>query len=430
MKTSINRNPDRAVNTFFIVLVTLFFSSIVSFILTDGHSFYSQFYYDKNDYFMDFFNPIKFAASDNPYQFKEMGAIYPPIAYVIFNTLGRYLPGIENLTAFEIRSTQFGMIEYIIFILVCLCSLFYLMNKHLCSNEYRKLFFLGALLFSAPMLYLIERGNILLLVVVLILFYTLYSDSKNAGLKEAAIICLALAASIKIYPAVLGLILISRRQYILAARCTLYGVIFFCFPFLLYGGLPAFFTFISNLQYGIADTFFKDISIYTRVDLATVLGLPYFLFKGDFAGIDFIAKIISIPLSVQFAVGSFVFSEKWKKVLCLTCVMLVFPPFSYAYCIVLYLIPIFLFLTEKHYSDTDVIFSFLFAILITSLPFMSIFLSRYVSLNVVFQNVTQLCLFAVLFLQVLKREIELVKTRLCNRSAYKHGSSEYTGQSF
>ena len=78
---------------------------------------------------------------------------------------------------------------------------------------------------SYPVMFCLERGNILILSVVFAMFFIFFKDSDNKFIKELSYISLAMSAGIKIYPAVFGLTLIIEKKYKEALRLLFYGFI-------------------------------------------------------------------------------------------------------------------------------------------------------------------------------------------------------------
>lgn len=56
-------------------------------------------------------------------------------------------------------------------------------------------------------------------------------------LRELALICLACAAAMKLYPALFGLLLLSDKKYKEAVRAVIYGIVLLVVPFFFMGGV-------------------------------------------------------------------------------------------------------------------------------------------------------------------------------------------------
>lgn len=105
-----------------------------------------------------------------------------------------------------------------------------------------------AVVLSAPVMCgAIERGNISLLTAILVLAALYLKDSDNRFLRELAMILIAMAAEIKVYPAIVGLVYIKEKRYKEAVRLVIYGLLFFLVPFAFTGGIAGFIQYIKIL---------------------------------------------------------------------------------------------------------------------------------------------------------------------------------------
>ena len=102
------------------------------------------------------------------------------------------------------------------------------------SSKNKKLLGL-ALLISMPVMFSFERGNQINLAFALTMFFVAYYNDERKNMKELALISLALSASLKLYPAVYGFILVKEKKWKETFRLFIYGVCAFFLPFLVYG---------------------------------------------------------------------------------------------------------------------------------------------------------------------------------------------------
>ena len=78
-------------------------------------------------------------------------------------------------------------------------------------------------------------------------------NSEKEIVKHIAFISLAVSASIKIYPALFGLILIRDKRWKDALICCMYGIIIFLAPFMFFGGIKNVGLMIANILNCTAD---------------------------------------------------------------------------------------------------------------------------------------------------------------------------------
>ena len=64
------------------------------------------------------------------------------------------------------------------------------------------------------MLFMIDRANVLCLVVALSALFVAGYRSENALIRHLSYVCLGLAAAIKLYPVVLGLLVLREKKWI------------------------------------------------------------------------------------------------------------------------------------------------------------------------------------------------------------------------
>lgn len=218
-------------------------------IFYNENSLLGMFFYNSVDTFMDFFNNLKDGYTRRPY---ENGCIYPPFAYLIYAFFSSMIPKSMMETGlmdyFSIRNIQTGLISFAYFLLfgVLLYTIIIVGIKKFSAKD--KLLLGICLLMSNPFLYALERGNMIIWAGAFLLFFFVYKDSDVKWQREIAFICLAFAASLKIYPELAGLILVSERRWKDVVKCLVYGLIVFIVPFAFMGGISEVFRMIENIK--------------------------------------------------------------------------------------------------------------------------------------------------------------------------------------
>ena len=77
------------------------------------------FFLDPDDYFMDFFNVVAYAAGGNPYMHLPASeSAYPPLNYLMYYPLAG-LGDYQNSTAFDVRNSQLAIMSLVIFLVFC-----------------------------------------------------------------------------------------------------------------------------------------------------------------------------------------------------------------------------------------------------------------------------------------------------------------------
>lgn len=210
------------------------------------------FYQDTSDTGMDFFHSIEYTRGRRPYE--QYGTLYPPLANLFFYVIYLMVPSnvaqhwgntfSESLnlrnTAADLRLDQAPLMAYFFFLMVCVIFL-YAMIDYALRDERRGCakWAAAAMILSYGSLYAVERGNIVLLCVALCLVFVLFYRSESKMLKEIALLSLAVSAGLKLYPALLGVLLIKEKDWKAATRCVIYGVCSVILPMFAFEGLSA-----------------------------------------------------------------------------------------------------------------------------------------------------------------------------------------------
>lgn len=404
---------------FLCVLLFAILSSLMMILRTHGQSMSTLLFNNVNDTWMDLFNPISFTASGVPYEYVDMGAIYPPMAYLVFHLFEFFFPinQLYDLTSYEYRFTQAGFLLAILYTLICSALFVYFLYRKLQDKEAVRILFPLSIILSGPYLYLMERGNILLLTLLLLTGFVIGQDSPKRIVREFSFVCLALAAAIKIYPAIFGLWLIQQKRYKEAIRCAVYGILCFFVPFYFFGGLPTVKVFLDNLVTYTGSESLAAAGIGYRVDLAAIFGNISLFTHGSAApGVSF-GNAIIIPMALLILINFIILKKSWKKMLCLTVLMVALPSFSYTYAMVFYSLPALFFLMDKHHTRTDYCYALCLAGTLAPLAFgQTQFFSGFdtgypLTLTVFVENLCQFLLILILSIQALGRSVLFLKDR-------------------
>ena len=255
----------------------------------------SPFLYDKSDTFMDLFNPLLWAY--NKGRFSEWGSVYPPLNFLILKALNFLCHGSSQGDAFYLRENSRTLISGFIFLYLLVPIL--VLKTRLWEKFYldEKTIIYFFIVFSTPMLFTLERGNL----IVLTLFFLSLAVSMPGFLRALSI---AILINIKPYFFLLIIYYIAVRNWRgFLICCTLSGFIFI----------------ITGLALG-ADflIFFKNIFTYSqdliKHSLREVMAFPssisaFSYVISDPAGL----KASSLPLnseSAKYLVGS-IGALKW-----------------------------------------------------------------------------------------------------------------------
>ena len=296
-------------------------------------------YVDRNDTTMDFFNTV---AASNNYTLREIFTdkielvTYPPVATVFFWVYSRFLTEYvvdHNPSGFELRDNQFALYPFLLlWIFMMIWTYDLVMNKKEGTHIEKQWFALSCVL-SYGFLTGIERGNAIMLCPMLVLAFLSWYDSSNKVLREIGLIALALAAGMKIYPAIFGVLLLTEKKYREAIRTIIYGAIaMFGFP-LYYGGFTPVVTWLGNLvsYTEVNDPTYNLAGCSFRLTIKSIL----VLFGFDKAILDNAQSMATTVGYIILIVGilfCFKTDKLWKKITLLSCVSIQAFSLSFDYC--------------------------------------------------------------------------------------------------
>lgn len=315
--------------------------------------------------FTDHFRHIAFASDMKNFYFNTQDATFPPFAYLLYYLLYRINPSDWNVNQWkDCKDYQYNMVVYIMLIVLLVLFFKYIIDRQLkdYSNETR-FFFIIAVLLSAPVMAgAIERGNISLLTALLILMALSLKDSEKAWQRELALIFIAMAAGIKLYPAIVGVIYIKEKRWKEAARLVVYGLAVFLVPFVFCGGIAGLIQYLKILF------FFEGQGYrsYTNIRNYLLAVSDWFGQYKNAAGFVKYFKIIENLYLIFCVISVFKTKIEWKTALYPAGVMAIYVPYSYRYTAVYLIIPLVIYFMQKK-EDQKTIYSILFS-LVFSIP--------------------------------------------------------------
>ncbi len=330
-----------------------------------GELFLRSFHNFPNDTFMDFFNSLQYER--HPYEAK---VIYPPLANLFYYIVHALIPeDIFSQSALLIRDSQIGRILIILYTITTTFLLYFALTKlDKKSSCNMQILFFVTILFSAPMLFTIERANLIVVSLIFMVFFFAYYESDKKYLQHFAFLSLAIAASIKIYPAILGLLLIRDKRWKDTFICIIYGILVFFLPFFLFGGLKGFALMISN----IANCGNEMLANGEGWKLSILSICNYFSvwFTGAIGSYNALATLLKIVCLIGGClILLFVdYKEKWKLYMVPMLMMVMFPDFSFIYSGIFLIIPLLYYLnTDTAFKKIDIVYLALFLLILLPL---------------------------------------------------------------
>ncbi len=303
------------------------------------------------DFMGDFFNPVFYSQTLNPYRYgidnNACGDIvYAPIIYLFFFYFGKISPC--GGVFYTIKTyPQFGLVLGTFFSALSTFCLFYLLSK--VSDFRHKFWIMLSLIFSGLYLFTFERGNVITLCVI---FFTIFLFKDKLRISDnIAAFSLALASVFKLTPVMFSLLYLYKKDYKNFFKFLLFFALLFFVPFLFIKGQ---FSNVFLLLQNLAET---KIS-YTYINLIqTQLPLKYSIIFG------FIAALTA-GVSIVF---NHKFKNRFETVTGLV-LSLYFLFLNNALYVLLLLFPCFiLFMNKTDYKKIDYLYLICFIVIFNPL---------------------------------------------------------------
>lgn len=179
----------------------------------------------------DLFESVRDAANHYPYDWK---AIYPPLIYTVLYFFSKLVPGdYVTLGGFaDASETPNGLLVGTLFLMIVTVAVCVLAAERLGLKNRGLLGLMTVLVFSPAYLFMLERGNVVILALLFLEYYTFNYESDDPVKRELALIALAFATCMKLYPVIFGVLLLRKDKLKEATRwycvrpCAVYCPIF------------------------------------------------------------------------------------------------------------------------------------------------------------------------------------------------------------
>lgn len=322
--------------------------------------------YFVNDYTntsMDYFNMLACLDFNDPY---ELGSNYPPMCFLVLKVLYSFIPKklIGKGNGFYYRQFMQGQIVYMAYTLILILIVWELVKNFNIGKKVDNLLLAIGILFSGPVLFTLERGNLIFICLPCMLVFLKYFDAEEKGKRQWAYFALAVAASIKLYPALFGILILYKKRYREAIYTVILGLTLFLLPCFAFGG----FNVIGKMLKGI------DMSI----ELQESTGLAYNFSFGNlvkilaaFGGRKIQEQaVVGIILPLLICTTIFLLCrEEWKKIYAVSLLCIWVPSFSYTYTLLFMILPMISCLknSDDRFSLFAYIYRFCFGIILMPL---------------------------------------------------------------
>lgn len=415
---SVKTNPQKAAVLFSCLTIFCFiFFFVILNMATRGELIFDYGLPDDRDTLGDHFKPLAVYKHANLRELlaNTKGSIYPAVSIIMYKCFTRFIPADAGLNWNELRGYEFALFPYLVFLMLILVGT-HAIIVHIKSGELRvRTFFSISCMLTSGFLFALERGNQMIICPILILIFLHCYDSDNRLFKELGLISLALAAGIKIRPAILGMVLLVKKKWKEAFRCICYGGFLLIGVSIIFGGVSAPVKMVENTTtwaatWGDPELIWGYSFEKTSATIMKLLGVG----ESHWAGVQSICFYIACFIVIIAIFLSFCTKKEWKRIFLLTLPMIIMYKQSYKYDLI-FLIPVLAYFCNEEGSldtkESRIVFALLCAILLPySIPVSHTFLGQFTYTDVVRQlSFLSLYLFVIIselirYIQVLRRK--------------------------
>lgn len=347
-----------------------------------------------NFIFGDYYSNLGFSSYGADLYHMPEYVCFPPLAYCFYYLCYLMAPSPSSSVLAEINWLDFtnGANTPLIFLMVNLISIVifgwicarYFSESGTASSKYTILLPIVILLSYPCMLTSLQRGNSAFLVAVLLCIAWLFADSSYSATdeqeaavkqktttdkpkassykilprdnrhmcintkKEAALLLIAVATAFKVYPAIMGLYFIKKKDFKAVIRLVIYGLILFFVPFIWFGGVDGIKAFFNTLLH------MSDWNLDEH--FGTVRGMVYYLLRRHSSLTAAAAETVGYVFEQIFLVASlilfFISKKKWQSVLMISAILASYIGGNAHYTFVYYLPALLMFLREVSSVET------------------------------------------------------------------------------
>lgn len=287
---------------------------------------------------------------------------YPPLAVAVLYPFAMICRGVfskywgmtgltvDELTARVVLHPEFW-IAIVLFFLISIAAIWLIVIR-----KYRlepvAAFKVGLLLmFSAPCVYAIMRGNTIYFALIFSMLFLLLYDHPKAWVREIAYICLVIAGCIKIYPLFLGVFVLKKKRFFAVVRTGIYFFAVFLLSFFIFqSGFEGMTPFLSNLGDFASDgdrlLSLRNLSLSSLVFKAAYALSPTVANSDGFSA--FSLYLILFTMVVATITATLTKSD-FSRLVIATGVIILIPTVSYFYVLVFTFLPLMEFI--RHFDE-------------------------------------------------------------------------------
>ena len=325
-------------------------------IVNSGQYFDTYFVRDYNDSGMDFYNMLALLDNEDPYIFKSN---YPAMCFLILKIFWQMIPMQWRCADGKaLREFYFVNLEYHLLLIICAIAIWQIVASFTLEKR-KKTILPTVVMLSGPILFTIERGNLIMISFIFLLLFVRFYNSESKWMRYVSYVCLAFSAAIKIYPAFFGILILKEKRYKEACLAVILGAFLFTAPFFFFDGIHSGGAMLrgmraaseiqGNAGMGYNFSFINLVKIIFAIGGSVINEIP---------GI-----IIIIPILIVVFIY-FTAQETWKKMFAISLVCIWIPTFSYTYMLILLIVPFLFFCNEIKTGICIAIYRILYLIIL------------------------------------------------------------------
>ena len=326
---------------------------------------------DGRDLFADFFNVLRYMSDEAGFYYSQLNASDGhsgfPISLAPMYPFAQ-LVDYSNMTLQDCWTSRSAMLSCVVFLVTVLFFFWDSLNR-VCQKYGVSKWNLVILLCSSVFIFSVERANVIFIGAALINYYLVYYDHRDRTMRYLALTCLCLAAALKGFPALFGLLLLKERRYCDIAFCVILTLLLIFVPFLfLEHGLDTIPQMVKNTATNSA-TYLHSLNclwgFHRVIHMACLIGhVP----EAAIDTIIAVARMVAAVL-VLLTIGLVLLEDCLsRQLLLIACAILLYPVNSGFYC-GLYFFPVILifFRKEETTSRSDYVILLLLCMIICPL---------------------------------------------------------------
>lgn len=380
---------------------------------------YGSFLFFPADKRMDFYNVNQMMSYDDPYF--GFNSSYPPLILWIAK-LFSFVSDYRHYDPHTIAVSETGIASYWVFELsftLMIAGLLYYAfrrNSACIKSKIGTLLVILVLIFTAPYIYMLDRGNYLIVALAFFLGFACFYGEKDI----LAAIFLALAASVKIYPLFFGLLYLIDRKWKELGIFLVTGAGISSLSISLFVG-----DFWENLKrfgiclLGFGGGYGNEVpNVYYGVGLTSALRFPFVVWNNLTVPESFpVMKIYLISGTVLTLFSLWCMRHEtsfYKKLIVLSALMVFLTPNSYVYNLV-YIMPailMYMIADSAKHKWKDLVYGILLGLMMVPKSYQFYIPGSLISIQVMID--AGLLLAIVLFYDFADRDTR-VKRKVCSR---------------